>query len=279
MPTILSTILKTIGLILAVLVLTVFTQIGGFVLLLSLMVAHLLRHRKPQRWPKWAFKTFIFLGTYLLFNIAIVPPLARLTGRVPLPVFSSETLVPKQLGYCLMNRHYVEPELKALLEDAGKHLSTQFPGTAITYLDANLPFWDGFPLLPHLSHNDGEKVDLAFFYQDEAGAYARNHTRTWLGYGSIEAPTSREKNWTEICLSRGYWQYNFIETFTGPDEDMALDRDRTASLIRYLARSPKTGKILLEPHLKYRWGLGGFNKIRFHGCHAVRHDDHIHLQL
>jgi hypothetical protein len=21
------------------------------------------------------------------------------------------------------------------------------------------------------------------------------------------------------------------------------------------------------------------NKIRFHGCHAVRHDDHLHVQL
>jgi hypothetical protein len=25
--------------------------------------------------------------------------------------------------------------------------------------------------------------------------------------------------------------------------------------------------------------LGGYDKVRYHGCHAVRHDDHIHIQL
>ena len=32
------------------------------------------------------------------------------------------------------------------------------------------------------------------------------------------------------------------------------------------------------PHLKARLGLNS-NKVRFHGCHAVRHDDHFHVQL
>ena len=38
-------------------------------------------------------------------------------------------------------------------------------------------------------------------------------------------------------------------------------------------------KIFIEPHLKTRWGLKNYQKIRYHGCHAVRHDDHIHVQL
>ena len=30
----------------------------------------------------------------------------------------------------------------------------------IHYLDANFPFINKFPLLPHLSHNDGKKIDI-----------------------------------------------------------------------------------------------------------------------
>ena len=37
-------------------------------------------------------------------------------------------------------------------------------------------------------------------------------------------------------------------------------------------------KVFIEPHLKTRLNLTS-NKIRFHGCQAVRHDDHIHLQV
>ncbi|MFT5619364.1 MAG: hypothetical protein ACI85I_002607, partial [Arenicella sp.] len=39
------------------------------------------------------------------------------------------------------------------------------------------------------------------------------------------------------------------------------------------------GKVFIEPHLKTRLGLENYSKIRFHGCQAVRHDDHIHVQL
>jgi hypothetical protein len=31
--------------------------------------------------------------------------------------------------------------------------------------------------------------------------------------------------------------------------------------------------------LKARWNLTQYDKIRFHGCQAVRHDDHIHTQV
>jgi hypothetical protein len=27
-----------------------------------------------------------------------------------------------------------------------------------------------------------------------------------------------------------------------------------------------------------RWGLEGVGVLRYHGCHAVRHDDHVHVQ-
>ncbi len=36
---------------------------------------------------------------------------------------------------------------------------------------------------------------------------------------------------------------------------------------------------IIEPYLKKSLGLGTESKIRFQGCQAVRHDDHIHLEL
>jgi hypothetical protein len=35
-------------------------------------------------------------------------------------------------------------------------MDEKFPGTVTIALDANFPFVNGFPLLPHLSHADGK---------------------------------------------------------------------------------------------------------------------------
>ena len=47
---------------------------------------------------------------------------------------------------------------------------------------------------------------------------------------------------------------------------------------RLLSRDPRIGKIFLEPHLAAQFGSGA-PKIRFQGCAAALHDDHIHIQL
>ena len=60
---------------------------------------------------------------------------------------------------------------------------------------------------------------------------------------------------------------------------LQFDAVRTAALIRLLAQQPWTEKIFVEPHLVTRLHLRNFPSIRFHGCRAVRHDDHIHLQI
>jgi len=46
----------------------------------------------------------------------------------------------------------------------------------------------------------------------------------------------------------------------------------------FFASADATGKIFIEPHLVKRLKLAS-NKIRFQGCRAVRHDDHLHVQL
>lgn len=45
-----------------------------------------------------------------------------------------------------------------------------------------------------------------------------------------------------------------------------------------LSRDPRIGKIFLAPHLAAKFGSDA-PKIRFQGCAAARHDDHIHIQL
>ena len=45
-----------------------------------------------------------------------------------------------------------------------------------------------------------------------------------------------------------------------------------------ILKQNEISKIFIEPHLKKRMNLKN-PKIRFHGCRAVRHDDHIHLQI
>ena len=46
----------------------------------------------------------------------------------------------------------------------------------------------------------------------------------------------------------------------------------------HLSRDPRIGKIFLAPHLAAKFGSDA-PKIRFQGCAAARHDDHIHIQL
>ncbi len=103
----------------------------------------------------------------------MIPPLAALAGRVPLPC-RAEPGRPVAAGsplYCLLNRNYVDPRLVPLLDAlAAAAMEQAYPGTVTPYLDANFPFLDGMPLAPHLSHDDGRKLDLAFFYADPGGA-------------------------------------------------------------------------------------------------------------
>ncbi|NNE79114.1 MAG: hypothetical protein HKN18_02480 [Silicimonas sp.] len=61
--------------------------------------------------------------------------------------------------------------------------------------------------------------------------------------------------------------------------DAPLDETLTGDAIRWLKTAlPAGGKIFLEPHLADRLGVAG-DKVRFQGCRAARHDDHIHIQL
>lgn len=238
----------------AVLFLTFLTQIGG----LAWLIALFFRQR-----------IIAFLLAYAVFTMATVW-IAPSFGRVALNCFDQGSLQVQSWMYCALNRNYVAPELRHVLIDTAEELDRQYPGTEPLVLDANFPFFDGFPLLPHLSHDDGDKVDLAFFYRDETG-YLPGVTRSPIGYFAFEpGPTDCTPIWPTLR-----WDFEAVQPLW---RDYQLDEARTAALLRVLSNDERVGKTLVEPHLVQSLRVA-HPRIRFQGCRAARHDDHVHFQL
>jgi hypothetical protein len=270
-------ILRIAGGLLLFVLLTVLTQTGGLVYILYLATNRFIH--PVALWQRRLARTGWFILLYALINFLLVPPLARMAGRVPLPVRSHAHLKPLTLFTCVLNRHYVRPPLRQAATSIADAMETRYSGTTIYYLDAGFPFLNGFPLFPHLSHNDGKKLDLALLYTDTAGNRV-NDAPSFIGYGISEKPRTGEVNTAAACACKGYAQYSFLQKLVPqyPGKRYLFDSIRTRQLIGYCTASPLIGKLFIEPHLKTRLQLNS-SKIRFHGCQAVRHDDHIHIQL
>ncbi|MET1411627.1 hypothetical protein ABVF61_05135 [Roseibium sp. HPY-6] len=160
--------------------------------------------------------------------------------------------------------------MRDVTTDLSTHIATRFPGTVTLGLDGNFPFFDGFPLLPHLSHDDGNKLDLAFYYSDENG-YLPGKTASPIGYFDFEDgfESCPQKQWSMR------WNFSWLQSFW---PDYQLERQRTKAAVTWLASDPRVEKIFLEPHLRESLDVR-FGKVRFQGCFAARHDDHIHFQV
>ena len=240
---------------LVILALTLLTQLGGLAWALALVT----------RW-RWR----VFPLTYLLvWGLAQV--LAPFAGREPLPC----TGVPLRMQspfYCVAMRNFVSPELADLARDAAAKVDAAYPGTVTLALDGGFPFLNGVPLLPHLSHDDGEKLDFAFYYQSADGTYLPGQTRAPLGYFAFE--TLAEQNCPPVALTLR-WDLRALQPLY---PDRRLEPARSTALARALLKDPRLGKMFLEPPLAARLGLAD-PKLRFQGCRAARHDDHIHIQL
>lgn len=258
------------------LILTVLTQVGGALYLLYQPIRWQIGRRVPGKWNALGYRLITFAAFYTIGTLLLVPPLARLNGRVPLPVFSEAALKPANYFFVLTNRHYVKPALLEATLDVANKMDNS---VTLFYLDANFPFLDGFPLLPHRSHDDGGKLDLAFIYENPTTAKLFPGSPSWLGYGYLEAPKAGEHDQTALCTKQGYWQYSLLSRLILQDKDVSFSASLNRQLLLRLSQHPTIRKIFLEPHLKTRLGLEGQGKIRFHGCAAVRHDDHIHIQL
>lgn len=236
---------------------------------------------KTQQKVTFLIKFSIFSILYFLTTCLFVPPIAALFGRVPMPVFSNKYIKPTNFFTCLFNRHYVKVELRNTVQSVANRLSRQENDAQIRYLDANFPFINGFPLLPHLSHNDGQKLDISFFYLKKENGKTTNEKPSFTGYGVFEMPQKGENNQTESCKTKGFWQYDFTKymAWGSHKNDYIFDEKRTKSLILLFSQEESIQKMFIEPHLAVRMGVGEKEKIRFHGCQAVRHDDHLHIQI
>ncbi len=240
--------------ILIVLVLTLLTQIGGIAWVISrFFKRHLLA----------------FLATYAALSLASIW-IAPYFGRVALSCSKEGPLEVQSWMYCALNRNYVSPEMYDVLTSTAEEMDKRHPGTVTVVLDANFPFLDGFPLLPHLSHDDGEKADLAFYYAGETG-YLKGATRSPIGYFAFEqGPKECSKTWPTLR-----WDFDALQPLW---HDYGIDEDRNRSVLEVLVEDDRVGKVFVEPHLVDRLGAS-HPKIRFQGCRAARHDDHIHFQL
>jgi hypothetical protein len=276
----LTKIITYTGRIVAFLLLTILTQIGGVVYLINFSAYRFIDKKVNRQWLRRLCKMTTFIVFYLLAAFLIVPILAKPFGRVQLPVRSTGNLRPLTFLTCLLNRNYVRKNLQDVAFSVASEMNKKYPGTVINYLDANFPFVNGFPLFPHLSHIDGKKLDLAFCYKDKQSLLETNNVPSPIGYGICEEPTASEKNTAEFCAQKGYWQYSFLKSIIpqGRKNDFLFYTEKTKSLVELFANDKRIGKIFIEPHLKERLQLTN-DKIRFHGCQAVRHDDHIHVQL
>lgn len=237
-----------------VLALTVLTQLGGLAWLLALTFRR---------------RVLVFAVAYaVLWGGA--QNVAPAFGRVPVPC-SGEVLRAQSWVYCAMLRNFVTPEMLAVAEDAAALVARDFPGTVTLALDGNFPFGNGIPLMPHLSHDDGEKLDFAFYYAD-AGGYVAGRTASPLGYFAFQR--AGEETCPPVWLTLR-WDMAWFQPLV---RDMVLEPDRTSALIRAVLADPRVGKVFVEPPLAARLGLQG-DKLRFQGCRAARHDDHLHVQL
>jgi len=234
--------------------LTIVTQVGG----VAWIVALFFRRR-----------LLVFLVAYAGISLAVTQ-IAPQFGRVPIRCLGDGPLQVQSPMYCALNRTYVTPELAAVLQDTAERVAARYPGTITLMLDGSFPFLDGFPLLPHLSHDDGEKADLAFYYADDTG-YLPGTAASPIGYFAFEdGPTDCPTRWADMR-----WDLAWLQPLW---PDYSLDASRNRTVLEVMAADPRVGKVFVEPHLLNRWGVAD-PKIRFQGCRAARHDDHIHMQL
>lgn len=233
--------------------------------------------RLTSRLGRYSFIVAVaaFAVIYLLITFAVVPQLAQFSGRVPLPCRASDRLPlgPARLGYCLLGRNYIQSEAAGVVEALAREIGSKSGGIT-AYLDAGLPF-GGLPLLPHLSHHDGRKLDVAFRYRSRATGLPAESSGSPIGYWVYEQPQPGEPR---PCDGREGWLRWDLEWLQWLGDRHELDEAATRDVILAFADRPEVEKILLEPHLRERLRITS-PKVRFQGCAAARHDDHFHVQF
>lgn len=191
-------------------------------------------------------------------------------GLVALPC-GLGPLRPFSTGYCYFNRNFVTPQARDVAVKAAAAVASQYPGVVVYYMDASGP--DGHkPFAPHLSHGDGREIDLALFYADADG-HPLFKPPGLTGYRNYEPPRPGDP---VMCVGQ---KGGARDPDPPAGRHWRLDEARTRALVVAVTSDARVRRVFLEPHLKVRLGLQGDAKIHFQGCHAARHDDHLHVDV
>jgi hypothetical protein len=189
----------------------------------------------------------------------------------PLPCSGRGPLRPVSIGYCLTRRHYVTPVARTVLLAVANGVARDHPGAVVLFMDASWPKGTR-PMPPHFSHGDGREVDLALFFATPTGK-PLTAPPTLNGYGAFEPPSHEAGR---VCVGVAGPHH---EPDPSASRSWRLDEARTSDLVRRLIADPHVRRVFIEPHLKTRLGLAREDKVRFAGCKAARHDDHIHVDF
>lgn len=275
-------ILNILGIIVLFALLTVLSQVGGVILLLWILLFYFLKRKLTNPWIRRGANIVGFVIFYLFFTFAVIPPLARIQDRVPLPLSKSGALVPVSYWTVIFNRNYIKSKGRDKLEKIAASFVKKYPELKVKYMDCNYPFrfnvkgdvniWVLEGLLPHLTH-DGAKADIALVYND-ASENPSNLTPTFFAYGSSVDPLPNE-TCTPCRCDKKSSLYSFMYRNI-PKSDYALNNLLSRELIMEFQRDTKD-PIFIEKHLVQRFKLKG-NFLEA-GCHSVRHDDHFHVTL
>lgn len=255
-----------------ILALTLLSEVGGFIYLVAALA--FLSARKRARKARYAVFFLTLLALWMASLVWIVPSLAARYNKVPLPFHATAEFPaePVNIIYPLFFRNYVTPALRDELRRASLAVKKKYDRT-IVYLDGCFPLGSRIPLLPHLSHNDGRKVDIAFSYRDTQSGQPVSPPSP-IGYWAYSAPRADEPQPCRDEPSWLRWDMGWMQSFFSSAQ---LDEKETGAMLAVLLESDRIQKILVEPHLKERFGVQD-PRIKFQGCNAARHDDHLHVQ-
>jgi len=243
--------------VIVVVLLTLLTEIGGVVAWPFIGVAAAMRG--ARRW----LALLAGSASYACLAVFVVPIVASWFGRIPLPCAPEGSLAPRSFVYCVALRNYVVPALAADALAIADDVRARDPGTSVRYLDGAFPF-PGLPLLPHLSHGDAHRLDLALPFESGGSPIG------YFGYAPLADGES------PACPPRLFdlrWDLDPIQPLLGPP---VLDVARASRLVRAAVARPGIRRVLVEPHVADQLGVRS-SEIAFQGCHAARHDDHVHL--
>jgi len=258
-----------------VVVLTLWTQVGGLLIWPTLAISvdnlglkqRLIRIMAP-------------IAAYIFGLFALIPMMSGWFGMERLPCFTENRtpLAARTVLTCLSGRNYVQPHVLDTLSDVANKIHRVYPKLTLHYLDASFPF-RGPPLFPHMAHNDGLSVDMSFFWKRKdsdtpvespspigyfgyvAPPYDRQCAPPFLFLGLIPVDLRHDLTWLQSMLP-----------------DHVIDLKQTRSLIGFFTARNEVEQIVIEPHLLKRMG-DSKGKLVKNLCDQARHDDHFHMDF